>query len=31
VDIPPYQGDALARGSDALSKTRDGAMIRDVI
>jgi NADH-quinone oxidoreductase subunit G len=31
VDIPPYQGDALVRGSEALSKTRDGRMARIVI
>jgi NADH-quinone oxidoreductase subunit G len=31
VDIPPYQGDVLVRGSDALSKTRDGRLARDVI
>jgi len=31
VDIPPYQGDVLVRGSEALSKTKDGAMTRDVI
>jgi NADH-quinone oxidoreductase subunit G len=31
VDIPPYQGDALVRGSEALSKTKDGRMTRTVI
>ena len=31
VDIPPYQSDALLRGSDALSKTKDGRMARTVI
>jgi NADH-quinone oxidoreductase subunit G len=31
VDIPPYQGDALVRGSEALSKTKDGHMARTVI
>jgi len=31
VDIPPYQGDALVRGSEALSKTKDGRVTRDVI
>jgi NADH-quinone oxidoreductase subunit G len=31
VDIPPYQGDALVRGSEALSKTKDGRMARTVI
>ena len=31
VDIPPYQCDALVRGSDALSKTKDGRMARTVI
>jgi NADH-quinone oxidoreductase subunit G len=31
VDIPPYQCDALVRGSDALSKTKDGRMARIVI
>jgi NADH-quinone oxidoreductase subunit G len=31
VDIPPYQSDALVRGSDALSKTKDGRMSRAVI
>jgi NADH-quinone oxidoreductase subunit G len=31
VDIPPYQSDALVRGSDALSKTKDGRMARAVI
>jgi NADH-quinone oxidoreductase subunit G len=31
VDIPPYQGDVLVRGSDALGKTKDGHVARDVI
>jgi NADH-quinone oxidoreductase subunit G len=31
VDIPPYQVDALVRGSEALSKTKDGHVTRDVI
>jgi NADH-quinone oxidoreductase subunit G len=31
MDIPPYQCDALVRGSEALSKTRDGRMARTVI
>ena len=31
VDIPPYQGDALVRGSEALSKTKDGRLTRLVI
>jgi NADH-quinone oxidoreductase subunit G len=31
VDIPPYQGDALVRGSEALAKTKDGRMTRLVI
>jgi NADH-quinone oxidoreductase subunit G len=31
VDIPPYQGDALVRGSEALSKTKDGRLARVVI
>jgi NADH-quinone oxidoreductase subunit G len=31
VDIPPYQCDALVRGSEALSKTKDGRMARTVI
>ena len=31
VDIPPYQGDVLVRGSEALAKTKDGRMTRDVI
>ena len=28
MDIPPYQGDALVRGSEALSKTKDGRLAR---
>jgi hypothetical protein len=31
VDIPPYQGDVLVRGSDALAKTKDGRLARDVM
>ncbi len=31
VDIPPYQCDTLVRGSEALSKTKDGRMTRTVI
>jgi len=31
VDIPPYQGDVLVRGSEALGKTKDGHVARTVI
>jgi NADH-quinone oxidoreductase subunit G len=31
VDIPPYQGDVLVRGSEALAKTKDGHVARVVI
>ncbi len=31
VDVPPYQCDTLVRGSEALSKTKDGRMTRTVI
>jgi NADH-quinone oxidoreductase subunit G len=31
VEIPPYQCDALVRGSEALSKTKDGRMARTVL
>ena len=31
VDVPPYQVDVLVRGSDALSKTKDGRMTRSVL
>jgi NADH-quinone oxidoreductase subunit G len=31
LDIPPYQVDVLVRGSQALAKTKDGRMTRDVI
>jgi NADH-quinone oxidoreductase subunit G len=31
VDIPPYQIDVLVRGSEALGKTKDGLLARDVI
>jgi NADH-quinone oxidoreductase subunit G len=28
IDVPPYQGDALVRGSGSLSKTKDGQVAR---
>jgi hypothetical protein len=28
IDVPPYQLDALVRGSDSLSKTKDGQIAR---
>jgi hypothetical protein len=28
LDIPPYQGDVLVRGSEALAKTKDGRAAR---
>jgi NADH-quinone oxidoreductase subunit G len=28
IDVPPYQGDALVRGSDSLAKTKDGQIAR---
>jgi len=28
IDIPPYQGDAIVRGSESLSKTKDGQIAR---
>jgi NADH-quinone oxidoreductase subunit G len=31
VDVPPYQVDALVRGSDALAKTSDGRIARSEI
>jgi NADH-quinone oxidoreductase subunit G len=31
IDIPPYQVDALVRGSEALGKTKDGRLARDVL
>jgi hypothetical protein len=31
IDIPPYQVDPLVRGSEALGKTKDGRLARDVI
>jgi NADH-quinone oxidoreductase subunit G len=31
IDLPPYQGDVLVRGSDALAKTRDGRLARVVL
>jgi hypothetical protein len=31
VDIPPYQGEVLVRGSEPLQKTKDGRMTRSVI
>jgi len=31
LDVPPYQIDALVRGSDALARTKDGQMARVVI
>jgi NADH-quinone oxidoreductase subunit G len=31
MDIPPYQGDVLVRGSEALSKTKDGHVTRNVV
>ena len=31
VDIPPYQVDALVRGSEALAKTKDGRAARTVL
>jgi NADH-quinone oxidoreductase subunit G len=30
LDIPPYQGDVLVRGSEALAKTKDGRAARAV-
>ena len=31
VDVPPYQVDLLVRGSEALSKTKDGRIARSVL
>jgi hypothetical protein len=31
VEIPPYQGDLLVRGSEPLQKTKDGRLTRAVI
>jgi NADH-quinone oxidoreductase subunit G len=31
VDIAPYQGDVLVRGSEPLAKTKDGHLARTVI
>jgi len=31
IDIPPYQLDVFVRGSEALGKTKDGRLARDVI
>jgi NADH-quinone oxidoreductase subunit G len=31
IDIPPYQVDVLVRGSEALGKTKDGRLARNVI
>jgi NADH-quinone oxidoreductase subunit G len=31
VEIPPYQSDVLVRGSESLSKTKDGRLARTVI
>jgi NADH-quinone oxidoreductase subunit G len=31
IDIPPYQLDALVRGSEALGKTKDGRLARNVL
>jgi NADH-quinone oxidoreductase subunit G len=31
VDIPPYQGDPLLRGSESLARTKDGHLARAVI
>ncbi|MGA2189963.1 MAG: NADH-quinone oxidoreductase subunit NuoG [Steroidobacteraceae bacterium] len=31
VDLPPYQGDVLVRGSEALAKTKDGHVTREVM
>ena len=31
TDLPPYQGDMLVRGSEALSKTKDGQVTRAVL
>jgi hypothetical protein len=31
VDIPPYQGDVLVRGSESLAKTKEGREARAVL
>jgi NADH-quinone oxidoreductase subunit G len=31
IDLPPYQGDVLVRGSEALAKTQDGQLARVVL
>jgi NADH-quinone oxidoreductase subunit G len=31
IDLPPYQGDVLVRGSEALAKTQDGRLARVVL
>ena len=31
LTIPPYQGDVLVRASEALGKTKDGHMTREVL
>jgi len=31
IDLPPYQGDVLVRGSEALAKTQDGQLARGVL
>jgi NADH-quinone oxidoreductase subunit G len=31
IDLPPYQGDVLVRGSESLAKTRDGQLARVVL
>jgi NADH-quinone oxidoreductase subunit G len=31
IDVPPYQTDVLVRGSEALGKTKDGRLARDVL
>ncbi len=31
MEVPPYQGDVLVRGSEALGKTKDGQLARAVI
>jgi NADH-quinone oxidoreductase subunit G len=31
IELPPYQGDVLVRGSEALAKTRDGQLARVVL
>jgi NADH-quinone oxidoreductase subunit G len=31
IDVPPYQTDVLVRGSEALGKTKDGRLAREVL